>query len=354
MNQKFIAFFIAFIFQFSLFAIDQPSLIFVHIGKEIPTHVQHSIIQAREFNPDSKIYFLVSKSAVTNSTLYNQEFFHFNHIEFIDISQLKKEPVHREFDSINSFSQRFRNGFWSHTTERFFYIYDFIKKFNIQDCVHLENDVMLYVQLEKLLPIFRTLETKIGVPMQAKTNAIPSFVYMKDHESLLHLLKHINQRILSFKEQKRHSDKKGNINSDVNDMSTLASFHESNGDSALTPLPILMPEYGLNHKRRAVAYNHKNTPFSFLAKYASFFEGYLFDAVALGVYFDGFDPRNVGRSSLPGTIHWRSLFNPSDFEYDWEVDSEGRRFPVLTYLDKKYRIINLHFHSKRLYKFLSK
>ena len=48
------------------------------------------------------------------------------------------------FDSRSTLDKSFRNGFWHLCSLRFFYIYSYMKLFNIENVIHIENDVLLY------------------------------------------------------------------------------------------------------------------------------------------------------------------------------------------------------------------
>ncbi|MDZ4124685.1 MAG: hypothetical protein U1E02_10985, partial [Hydrogenophaga sp.] len=65
----------------------------------------------------------------------------------------------------------------------------------------------------------------------------------------------------------------------------------------------------------------------------------------------GIDPRNGVAG--PGFITSQCLFNPSRLQFEWKVDTENRKVPYLIFGKEKYRINNLHIHSKNLKLFLS-
>lgn len=44
----------------------------------------------------------------------------------------------------------FRNGFWALTSLRFFYIYEFMEQLKIDNVLHLENDVLVYHNCDKI------------------------------------------------------------------------------------------------------------------------------------------------------------------------------------------------------------
>ena len=78
----------------------------------------------------------------------------------------------------------------------------------------------------------------------------------------------------------------------------------------------------------------------------------IFDAAAIGQYLGGGDPRNGTHG--PGFINESCIFNPSLLVYEWLEDLEGRKVPFAVYGGEKFRVNNLHIHSKNLWQFTSK
>jgi hypothetical protein len=127
-------------------------------------------------------------------------------------------------------------------------------------------------------------------------------------------------------------------------MQTLASFYRKFGAAYMTPLPILMPEY--HYPKRVSTFEPDNeTSLDFLSTNASLFPGYIFDAAALGVFANGNDRRYFPERGA-GIIHYRSLFDPGHFSFFWGSDLQNHRVPFLSFKEKTYRIVNMHFHSK--------
>ena len=76
---------------------------------------------------------------------------HFNNykeqIRLIDINELNElNELNESYNFVNntSLDKSFRNGFWYLTSLRFFYIYELMKKYDINNVIHLENDVITY------------------------------------------------------------------------------------------------------------------------------------------------------------------------------------------------------------------
>ena len=137
--------FIYLAFMSSLFG--HYTIVFVHIGKEIPKHVNNSTKQARLFNKDARIILLGSKQGL-KSFLHLKENYN---IELCPYENIKTSSIHKKFTK----SCKVNHGFLRYTSERFLYLWDLIDAYDLENVFHLENDNMLYANLKTLIPIFK-------------------------------------------------------------------------------------------------------------------------------------------------------------------------------------------------------
>jgi hypothetical protein len=319
-----------------LFALSNYSLVFIHIGKNFPDCSYTTLKQARFMNEQVDIYFLVDHKNYSQLSEKSAEFIRENKIHLVDLSLLPVTAKHRLFRQISPFDQSFKGGFWNHVTERFFYVYDFLEKTQLKNIIHLETDVMLYVDIEELLPSFLQSGAELAGTFQWTTECVPGLVFIRHLSIWEKYIDHILEELSFY----RGTDP----NRDLNDMRTLASFKKK-VDSEFINLPIVMPEYSLYFAPRMIQGSHGNTSLDFLSKNEILFSGYLFDAAAFGIYANGYD-RTVYPEGKPGDIHWKSLFDPSKMVFFWGEDSKKRNVPYVLFAEKSYRIVNLHFHSK--------
>jgi hypothetical protein len=287
-----------------------PPIIFVHLGEKIPPCMVTTMRQARYMNPESHVYLLTDQP-----------------LQCDEVEVIRVEPV--------SIAERYgldpsvADGLWAHATNRFFVLERFVRERGLRDVIHLENDTMLYVELEEILP--QLAEFRLAVPFQSKVGAIPCFVYIRDGEVLTELVEHMRRKLESYRGELAMFR--------INDMQTVASF------DGVAALPTLMKEYKFRaRKSRFTADNQ--TPLHFLMTNGEKFEGYLFDAAGLGIWMNG-NNQEYSPGKGAGTIHSRCLFDPSRFEYIWGEDKKGRKVPFLRFNEKEWRIVNLHFHSKK-------
>jgi disulfide oxidoreductase YuzD len=55
-----------------------------------------------------------------------------------------------------------------------------------------------------------------------------------------------------------------------------------------------------------------------------------------------------------GFINESCVFDPSKWTFEWLLDAQGRKVPYASYHGHKWKINNLHIHSKNLAGFRSK
>lgn len=307
------------------------SIVFIHLGPEIPSYLPTAIDQARLFNPDIPIYLLANKTALKELPQGLKK----SGAKCISCESLPQSKAHKRFKAQSKLDKKFRHGFWTFTTERFFYLTAFLKHHQLSNVFHLENDVMLYANLNELLPTFkRYYPNMIGALFDNDERCIPSLLYIANTKPMEYFTRFI-------------SKKRGKSN---NDMKFLSDFKKKYHKKWIDCLPILPPEYTQDHELISASGLKGGDPSHFIQHFESFQS--IFDAAAFGQYLGGIDPRNG--ESEPGFINESCIFNPSDFEFRWEEDSQGRKIPIVIYNGQALKINNLHIHSKNLKKFESK
>lgn len=327
---------ILFVFFAKLFfKLQATAIAFVHLGETVPSCIFVTIKQARHLNPEQDIYLLTDHEGYISCSQEGRDFFEREHLHLVDMSQIPCSFLHKKFHEVNAMVDIANAKYWTYTSQRFFVLYDFLEEKGLREVIHLENDCMLYVDIEELLPIFRKQEVFLAAPFTSLKGCIPCFMFIRQARDLTFLLEHILDSMEEFKGE--------NPSIVVNDMATLASFYRKKGDGYLQPLPTLMQTYPKRClQRKSLFFQDNRTSIDFLFKYASTYDPYLFDAATLGIYIGG-----SGDSRGPGSIYWRSLFNPKDFSFYWGMDKEGKNVPYLSFAGVDYRVVNLHFYCKK-------
>lgn len=239
----------------------------------------------------------------------NKNFFHkFNY--FSNITLINGDEFDINQDKI---FHSFEDDFWGSTSKRLFLLYYVMKKYNYQNCIHLENDVLLYYNFKDY-----KFENKIYLTMDADNRCIPGIIYIPEYKYLSNLI--LNYKI------------------DKNDMINMALFYQNNKDICVT-FPIIK----------------QNNSYNFNDNYSENFNlfGGIFDAAAIGQYLGGyfkFDkqiPKNVGEKCINETC----IINYNNYKFFWKK-IKNRWFPYIEIEKQLIPIMNLHIHSKQLKNFL--
>lgn len=305
------------------------SIAFVHLGNKIPDFVSDNLLQTRIFNKNCPIYLLANQQAL-NNYVEKQNL----NITFIPVETLEMSPTHKQFQQKSTLDKIGGDGFWFFTSERFLFLDDFMQQYNVTDLFHLENDVMLYRDLNDLLPIFKEHYKHIAATFDNDTRCIPGFLYIAT-PSDMHALA---EEFLATAHQGK------------NDMQVLCSLRNKYGTDRIDTLPIIMPEYKEHYPLKNQLCETTTNPEHFSHLFEVFDS--IFDAAAIGQYLGGVSPMH--QNSKPGFVNERALFDVSRMTYEMREDEEGRKFPVMIFKNKDYRINNLHIHCKNLKPFLSR
>jgi hypothetical protein len=142
-----------------------------------PTYVNTCIKQIRTWNPTATIVFITNsshKEKVTESC------------EFIALEDI---PMGQKRNAFHSFSP-----VWRYTMERLFILEDYLQMSGINECVHLNNNTMVYFSLKDMLPILRQEYKGLAAPYLGKGEMSFSILYVKQAITL----SEINYFILSM------------------------------------------------------------------------------------------------------------------------------------------------------------
>tara|TARA_B110001450_G_scaffold191639_1_gene179860 strand:- start:10683 stop:11516 length:834 start_codon:yes stop_codon:yes gene_type:complete len=247
-------------------------------------------------------------------TLITDEKF-FKYFEKYNINLIPVDKLIKNYTVLmNTLKNTFRNGFWKLTTFRFNAIYNFMKQYNIKNIVHIENDVLVYENLNNI--IFHD-KNKILITMDAKNRCIPGIMFIPNFSLL--------QTCLTYFEN------------NLNDMQNFAiCYHKTN---IIDTLPIFINNTTHTKKFEDICKNYD--------KY-----NVIFDAAAIGQYLGGIDPR-IKSSNTIGFVNETCIVDYSNFKFVFEKE-KGKHKPFIIVNNKKIQIINLHIHSKHLNKFIFK
>lgn len=316
-----LVFFSAFCLSILHLSAEEYSIVFIHIGEALPSHLKYAITQARLFNPESSLFLIANQSALS------QDLDQWN-INTVSIENLKRTQSHKKY-AIKAKN----NGFWRYALERFLVLDDFIQQYNRSNVFHIENDVMIYFSLKDKLGIFQdNYSNMVATVFDCDERSVPSFVYIGTPKA--------SNELANFIASRAH------IN--TTDMETLNVFKDTYyGHKG--HLPILIPAYAIDYPMTNIFKQTAKSPKPFHHCLDQF--QMIFDAATLGQFLGGIDP--ILGTSKPGFMGEASVFLPMHFKFSWEKDLQNRWIPYISYKDFKYPIANLHIHSKGLNRFLS-
>lgn len=114
---------------------------------------------------------------------------YFNNLKDYKTTKLiNSNNLNTSFDKQSKLDKKYRNGFWNNASKRLFLLYECMKKYNLTNCIHLENDVLLYSK-------FNTSnfdKNKVYLTMDSKNRCIPGIIYVPNHSLLDSLINNYN------------------------------------------------------------------------------------------------------------------------------------------------------------------
>jgi hypothetical protein len=243
-------------------------------------------------------------------------------VKLIKVEDLKEDFYYYQKTTLD---KQFRNGFWAFTTLRLFYIYSLMKKLNLKNVIHLENDVIIYYNCDVLLKSID--KNKIYLPFDSYSRNIISIMYIPNCDIFQFLLQHYNMSLI--------------------DMSTFAEL-KTKFPNLIDNLPICVPLNSFNKEQLFVCNNFN-------------LFNYIFDGIAMGQYVGGIDPRNTNNSSTIGFVNSSCVIKYNNYEIIWKTPENStykQPFLIIKEDDKNNEdkmeipIFNLHIHSKKLLDFM--
>lgn len=312
------------------------SVVFIHIGKQLPDYIYDSIYQSLLINCNScKHYVIIDdtliKEFIRKCQLFNLDILTKNNVHSTSIIQPIPISILQNFLNNQSNFQMytkqlekynvssFRDGFWVSTTSRFFYIQAFMQMFQVSNLFHIENDIMMYESFDNICSTMKSDYSSIWMVQDSPNRVVPSILFFPNADLLLKLTNFIAI----------HHE-----NSDrfVNDMDILGKFQ---------------PKFTL--------------PFDDNS------DKLIFDGAAIGQYLGGVDLRNTNYELSPqdyfhnktvGFVNETSVFKPNTCNFSrTNIETNDHLYPLKMFLCQRFEkislVANLHIHSKQLYQFSS-
>ena len=229
-------------------------------------------------------------------------------IQLIDVNELNTEYLEQFKNNLN-IDKNYRNGFWYNCSMRFVYIYEYMRINNITDIIHIENDVMIYDNLDNLKDKFN--KDKIYLYFYNNESVIPGIIYINNHTNLKTIL--------------------DNYDMNKGDMENFGKYFNA---SFVEPFPI-------------ISINNDETYFN--KNFKTF--NSIFDGAAIGQYLGGIDKRNDINADI-GYINDACIIKINNYKFYWKKINDLWN-PYIKINNNLVKINNLHIHCKLLENFMS-
>lgn len=276
--------------------------------------VNYVLVMLNNFN-DYILDNLKHLLKTVKGTIYlitNREFFKLititsDRLILVCSEELESDKLVHNYIQNSKLDPSFRNGFWVLTSLRFFYINAFMKKYNITNVVHIENDVVIYYDFN-----FKQLDNYIWIPFDTFDRNIASIVYIPSCTILTNFLQ--------------------------------------NYDTTKTDMDNFKRELGYTVKNFPIIHQ-QSIPFL-----SNNFETFncIFDAAAIGQYLGGIDPKNlpINQPSINQQPTYQPFINETCLiKYDkYNIQMIDNK-PFIVEGDQTIPIFNLHIHSKNVKSF---
>ena len=219
-----------------------------------------------------------------------------------------------KYNANTQLDNQFRGGFWALTSARFFYLYECMRKYTIENVIHLENDVLIYYNIDVLYPLLD--KTKLYLPFDTFQRNIASIMFIPNAP--------VFKTALDLYDLGK------------NDMENFAIIQRQT--HIIENFPIFIND------------SYHDADHQFVSKNFHQFQ-YIFDAAAIGQYLGGVDPRNIPGNTI-GFVNETCIIKYNEYSFTWkDVDNISRPF-IHIKDDCVVPIFNLHIHSKALEKFV--
>ena len=270
--------------------------------------------------------------------LTNQHLFHefepFNDIlKLVDVETLE-DPF--DFKGKSTLDKNFRGGFWFNTSARFFVIHAFMLKHGLKDVIHIENDVLLYYNVDEEFDYGN--DKKLYIPFDTYERNIASIVYIPDADVFSKILEHYDfgkNDMYNFSEIRKRTQLIQNLPIFVDGRGTALVGR----DNALVGR-----DNALVGRDNALVGRDTALEKAFVS---NGFKKYIFDAAAIGQLVGGVDPRNAAGDTRGFVNETCVIKYKEEGEIIWrEID--GFNKPFIKIFMKEVPIFNLHIHCKNL------
>lgn len=281
--------------------------VWVHLGEsKIPPYLRISLENFSELFQNQSLVLLVDEDK------------NLGNLQIKNLTVKKVELVDPDWDTLKStlgHDLNFRNEFWFNSLARFKIIHMYMTLEELESLLHIESDVTFTSDFP--FQILKNLHQVLAYPLQGEGQGIASVLHVGSREVLAEFLAFCSKQVSE--------------NSKSTDMTILFNFLKHNPDKVVV-MPTLPVELE-NGKEDSTLYANASQNIDLF--------GGVFDAISIGQYLFGVDPRNHrGRKKLywEDKSHW---VKPSKYKFEWSGNSLlAKRAYFVT------KVFSIHIHSK--------
>lgn len=288
------------------------NIILFNFGENKP-YFKDCISQVKKYNQKTNVFF------IGNDKKYVED------AEFYNLKDLEKSENIKQFNDLDFYSKH-ENPLWRTSMMRFFYMEEFIRKFNLKNIFHFDNDVLIYDDFNNVLSKISAEEENVFTPTN-DFNLTCGLFYAKSYHSIFKLNSLILNKIsaeTSTLNQKYSSSR--SLQEEpfmVNEMTILKIIQDENlGVISLFPT---LPE-NENYERYKMC----------------------FDPSSWGQYIGGTPNTGPGWAGNHHKIGKEILNNK--YKAYMGADNKPKILDLKSNIN--YKLFNLHIHSKNLNKFI--
>ena len=294
--------------------INDTELVFIYLGTDFPKYANHSLDLA-SFHSGMKVRLLGSHVLEPEIKSRN--------VNFTAVEDFYDGVPFKAAEERVWGNHGFRDGLWLKSMERLFVLEQYMKSASVDQILHAELDQIVF-KLDALVDNLNQIDKRgIFIPFHTSRSAVASILYCNKILTLSSLLNFAREGDVVH-----------------NEMALLANWAKENPES-IHPMPTLASE--LNRSAQAGFLIERTLE-------AEQTKG-IVDAAQLGQWVGGIDPRNVPIRHQPmnkfvdepvEALLTREQLN----ELRFELSRDGSELSVHVGASYRYRLYNLHIHSK--------
>ena len=288
----------------------------VSIG-QIPNYINQCVQNIKKIDSESSIYIITdSKDKVRDA----------KKIDYKNISSAQTKKI----SSLNIYKNTSyeKNPLWINSLLRIFLLKDIVEQYQLEDNIHFDSDVLIYQKFDNVCENFK--KDKFNITKLASDRLIFGYSYFKN----LEIIDKLCNEISNYLEKEINKDQW--TKNPKNEMQILSALD--------------------------------NKLFNFLPSYPEDNSEYIFDGATYGQIVGGTHSRP--RRYMPLRIYKKGHHDERlknlprggwlDTSHDLTekfINDESRvqfidKIPYLVKKGKKYKIVNLHIHSKELHRYV--